>query len=301
MAPELTPYLIPEPVGPEMQKLVASVSLEKVRTNDFLVDVNQQLQHLVGYVIRMEPGVQPPEQTLSLRTGSCRDSAWLLVQLFRNLGLAARFVSGYLIQLKPDVKAIDGPSGTEEDFTDLQVWTEVYLPGAGWIGLDPTSGLFAGEGHLPVVATPRPSAAAPISGGEDECQVEFFHEMTGTRVHEDPQVTLPYTDKQWAEIEGLGHAIDHDLDAGDVRLTMGASPRLCRLTTWTERSGIRQLSGRTSGGWRGICCCSCGMSSLRGLSCTMARGSGIRESLCPGGRLLVTGGWMACRCGGILT
>ena len=224
LATELTPYLVPEPMGPEMRKLVDSISLEKANTNDFLVSVNQKLQHVIRYVIRMEPGVQTPEQTLGLGTGSCRDTAWLLVQLFRNLGLAARFVSGYLIQLKPDLKALDGPSGTEEDFTDLHAWTEVYLPGAGWIGLDPTSGLFAGEGHLPVAATPQPSAAAPISGGVDECEVEFFHEMTVTRVHEDPRVTLPYTDKQWAEIEALGHAIDAELTAGEVRLTMGGEP-----------------------------------------------------------------------------
>ena len=197
---------------------------EKPRTNDFLVAINQRLWKDIKYAIRLEPGVQTPEETLTLASGSCRDSAWLLCQLLRHCGLAARFVSGYLIQLKVDVKALDGPSGAEKDFTDLHAWTEVYLPGGGWIGLDPTSGLFAGEGHIPLACTPDPSSAAPISGGVDECECEFGFEMSVTRVYESPRVTLPYTDEQWKSIESLGHAIDDDLKKGDVRLTMGGEP-----------------------------------------------------------------------------
>jgi len=195
-----------------------------LRTIDFLVAINQRLWKDIKYLIRLEPGVQTPEQTLTNLSGSCRDSAWLLCQLLRHCGLAARFVSGYLIQLKPDVKALDGPSGAEKDFTDLHAWTEVYLPGGGWIGLDPTSGLLAGEGHIPLACTPDPTSAAPISGAIDECKTEFSFDMTVTRFYESPRVTLPYTDDQWKRIESLGHAIDADLNKNDVRLTMGGEP-----------------------------------------------------------------------------
>jgi uncharacterized protein (DUF2126 family) len=223
-AVELAPYLVREPASPRLAKYVAQCARSEVRTIDFLVEINQRVAHDVRYLIRMEPGVQSPTQTLEFASGSCRDSAWLLVQLLRHLGLAARFVSGYLIQLTPDVKALDGPAGPSVDFTDLHAWCEVYLPGAGWIGLDPTSGLLAGEGHIPLACTPEPSSAAPISGSVDECEVEFEHQMSVRRVWEAPRVTRPYSEAQWREIERLGVQVDHALEAADVRLTMGGEP-----------------------------------------------------------------------------
>ena len=221
---ELAPYLVKGALTPRFAALLASTSRQPQRTIDFLVGLNQRLQGDIRYLIRMEPGVQTPEVTLTNASGSCRDSGWLMVQVLRHLGLAARFVSGYLIQLKPDVKALDGPSGTEVDFTDLHAWCEVYLPGAGWIGLDPTSGLMAGEGHIPVACTPEPSSAAPVSGAVDECEVSFEHRMSVTRIHESPRVTLPYSDDQWQAIVDLGQRVDEQLVAGDVRLTMGGEP-----------------------------------------------------------------------------
>ena len=221
---ELAPYLVTTQATPRFAALVASIDRRPQATIDFLVGINQRLQRDVRYLIRMEPGVQDPETTLANASGSCRDSGWLMVQLLRHLGLAARFVSGYLIQLKPDVKSLDGPSGTEIDFTDLHAWCEVYLPGAGWIGFDPTSGLMAGEGHIPVACTPEPSSAAPVSGEVDDCEVSFEHRMGITRVHESPRVTLPYNDAQWQAIVALGDRVDAELVAGDVRLTMGGEP-----------------------------------------------------------------------------
>jgi len=223
-AEELAPYLVTEAPTPLLQAYLDKIDRKEQRTIDFLVGINQQVQQDVNYLIRMEPGVQTPEETLASGSGSCRDSGWLLVQLLRHCGLAARFVSGYLIQLTPDVKALDGPSGTTVDFTDLHAWCEVFLPGAGWIGLDATSGLLAGEGHIPLACTPTPSSAAPIEGGVDESEVEFGHEMKVTRIYESPRVTKPYTEEQWSEVLALGDAVDARLKAGDVRLTMGGEP-----------------------------------------------------------------------------
>jgi uncharacterized protein (DUF2126 family) len=228
---DLEPYLRVDPVAARslFRQLIDSIPRTPARTVDFLMDLNRSLQQSIRYLIRLEPGVQTPEQTLEKSSGSCRDSSWLLVQLMRHLGLAARFVSGYLIQLTPDVKSLDGPSGTEVDFTDLHAWCEVYVPGAGWIGLDPTSGMLTGEGHIPLCATPEPATAAPITGsmsvaGEGELETEFGHTMTVTRVVESARVTKPYSDEQWAAIDALGGEVDAKLSAGDVRLTMGGEP-----------------------------------------------------------------------------
>ncbi len=221
---ELTPYFECVESGPLLLKWIKKVPTEKKRIEDFLVELNLRLHQDLGYVVRMEPGVQTCEETLELASGSCRDSAWLLVQILRHLGLAARFVSGYLVQLTADVKSLDGPSGPESDFTDLHAWAEVFVPGAGWIGLDPTSGLFAGEGHIPLACTPDPVSAAPVTGAIDKCEVEFEFENTVTRIHEDPRVTRPYSDEQWQAVMALGEQIEAELNANDVRLTMGGEP-----------------------------------------------------------------------------
>ncbi|MEL6997578.1 MAG: transglutaminase family protein [Pseudomonadota bacterium] len=224
LAKDLAPYLETGKQGPLFEEFLEIISRDEQPTNDFLVEVNRLVQDAVAYTIRMEPGVQTPEETLEKGSGSCRDSAWLLCHIMRRLGLASRFVSGYLIQLTPDVKAVDGPSGPDEDFTDLHAWTEVYAPGAGWIGLDPTSGLFAAEGHIPLAATPSPKSAAPITGALEECEVTFSHHMEVNRVREEPRVTYPFTDAHWDRIDATGRKIDDILSAGDVRLTMGGEP-----------------------------------------------------------------------------
>ncbi len=224
LAGELAPYLELDPCGPALDAWVSGVSRDKKQLTNFLVDLNFRLHQEIRYVIRMEPGVQSPDETLALRSGSCRDSAWLLVQILRRLGLAARFVSGYLIQLKPDLTTIEGPQGADHDFTDLHAWAEVYVPGAGWIGLDVTSGLLCAEGHLPLAATPHYRSAAPIEGMVDFAQASFHFEMHVDRIDEAPRITRPFADEDWTRLDALGEAVDRDLDANDVRLTMGGEP-----------------------------------------------------------------------------
>jgi uncharacterized protein (DUF2126 family)/transglutaminase-like putative cysteine protease len=226
---ELAPFRVLRKAGPRLTSVLeavrAAVNGKPVRMVDMLVMVNRLISERISYVVRMEPGVWTPERTLTEEKGSCRDSAWLLVNLLRHLGFAARFVSGYLIQLVADVKPVgDGPAGPTADFTDLHAWAEVYLPGAGWIGLDATSGLMAGEGHIPLAATPAPVSAAAISGLVGECEAEFDFEMKVTRVAETPRVTKPYTPKQWQDILAQGAEVDRALERGDVRLTMGGEP-----------------------------------------------------------------------------
>src|SRR5208283_3423683 len=224
LARELRPYLENETAGAKLSEFLTRGPRGPTRTIDSLVGLNQLVKEEIRYVIRMQPGVQTCEETLCTRTGSCRDSAWLLVEIMRHLGLAARFVSGYLIQLQADVKPLDGPAGPSSDFTDLHAWAEVYLPGAGWVGFDPTSGLLAGEGHIPLACTPEASSAAPITGLVEPSNVTFNYSMTVRRLNDTSRVTKPYTDDQWTSINNLAYLVDAHLESGDVRLTMGGEP-----------------------------------------------------------------------------
>lgn len=222
---DLSIYMTPEPAGPLLHQFLDGVDRTPMNTVNFVTALNARVQQEVGYIVRLEAGVYGPEETLARRQGSCRDSGWLLVQALRHLGLAARFVSGYLIQLKPDLVSLDGPPGTDHDFTDLHAWCEVYLPGAGWIGLDPTSGLLTGESHIPLSATPHYRNAAPISGSySGSASVDFAFDMSVRRIAEHPRITKPYSDEAWERLNALGRQVDEDLRQNDVRLTMGGEP-----------------------------------------------------------------------------
>jgi uncharacterized protein (DUF2126 family) len=242
---DLAAYLEPEPAGQLLSAFLGGLSPGPANTVDYFVALNRKLQQTIRYITRMEPGVQTPDETLAAAQGSCRDTAWLLVQILRHLGIPARFVSGYLIQLRPDVKSLDGPSGTDHDFTDLHAWSEVYIPGAGWIGFDPTSGLLCGEGHLPVAATPHYRSAAPISGVVDAAEVDFSYQMGVTRIAERPRVTYPFSDAAWNALDALGEQVDADLAALDVRLTMGGEPTFVSIDDYQSAEWNTEALGKT--------------------------------------------------------
>ncbi|HEV2274019.1 MAG TPA: transglutaminase family protein [Acidobacteriaceae bacterium] len=222
LARDLQAYRSAPPAGPLLQRFLGAIGREKRETIGLLVDLNQRVSREIGYVARLDPGIQSCEETLARRTGSCRDSAWLLVQALRHLGIAARFVSGYLIQLADDPGAGDGAHST--DSADLHAWAEAFLPGAGWIGLDPTSGLLAGEGHLPLASSPEALDAAPVGGTVEPAKVDFSYSLSIRRLNEVPSVSRPFTDEAWARLEEVARKVDADLAAQDVRLTMGGEP-----------------------------------------------------------------------------
>ncbi|MBV9136927.1 MAG: transglutaminase family protein, partial [Hyphomicrobiales bacterium] len=224
LAEELAPYLKPSTAGEKLDAFLAGLPKGHRPTVELLVDLNERVHRAVRYVVRMEPGVQEPEETLSLGSGSCRDSAWLLAELLRRLGIAARFVSGYLVQLRADMDPVDGPKGPKKDTADLHAWAEAYLPGAGWVGLDATSGLLCSEGHLPLAAAPHYGSAAPVSGAVEPAKVDFDFELRVERIYETPRITKPFSEESWRQLDALGERVDHDLASQDVRLTLGGEP-----------------------------------------------------------------------------
>jgi len=245
LRPDLEIYRRAEAPGPRLREFLESLPREQVNTVDWVVALNARIATEISYVIRMEPGVLSPEETLSIGKGSCRDSSWLLVEVLRHLGFAARFVSGYLIQLKPDLKALDGPSGTEVDFTDLHAWGEVYLPGAGWIGLDPTSGLLTGESHIPLAASPHFRNAAPIAGVASAAEVDFTFDMHVSRFAEHPRITKPFSEGAWEALDDLGRKVDAELQAEDVRLTMGGEPTFISIDDYEAAEWNTEAVGPT--------------------------------------------------------
>jgi len=251
LAQDLSPYLAVDDNGPLLEAMFNDLRPEGQGTVDFIVGVNEQISRQVAYTVRMEVGVQTPDETIALKLGSCRDSGWLLVQLLRRMGLAARFVSGYLIQLKADIDPVEGAQGTRTDFTDLHAWAEVYIPGAGWIGFDATSGLLCGEGHIPLAASPHYRSAAAITGAASRPADHFDFAMTVTRLVEPIRITRPFEDIDWDALDRVGEQVEADLQKQDVRLTMGGEPTFVSIDDFEADEWNIDASGPTKPGIAG--------------------------------------------------
>jgi uncharacterized protein (DUF2126 family) len=224
---ELGPFLVLDDpavaTGPLFEALLAELP-SSGNTVDALVEINRVTNERIEYVIREEPGVWTPERTLSEGRGSCRDSAMLLIALLRRRGIAARFVSGYLIQVTDEGMLPDLPKGLDHDVVDLHAWAEAYIPGAGWVGLDATSGLFASEGHIPLATASTPALAAPLFGTADVLAEEVGFAMSVARLGHEPRPTAPYTEQVWADLLAAGRIADRELTKLGLTLTMGGEP-----------------------------------------------------------------------------
>ncbi|MEZ4266859.1 MAG: transglutaminase family protein [Myxococcota bacterium] len=190
----------------------------------YVVELAGKVAASVRYVIREESGVWTPEETLAQGRGSCRDSAVLLVAALRRAGLAARFASGYLVQLADEGMIPDQPRGVDRDVVDLHAWAEVYLPGAGWVGIDGTSGLLCGEGHIPLACTPSPGLAAPLEGTSDVFASALDFAMIVGRVGHEASPTTPYTEATWQQLLAQAAAADERLVEEGLHLTLGGEP-----------------------------------------------------------------------------
>jgi uncharacterized protein (DUF2126 family) len=253
--------------GPRFERFLAELPREG-STVSLVVAYNTAVNQRIRYIIREEPGIWTPEETLAQGRGSCRDSAVLLCAALRRLGLAARFVSGYLVQLTDEGMIPDAPRGVGRDVVDLHAWAEVFLPGAGWIGLDATSGLLCGEGHIPLACTAHPPLAAPIEGSSDVAAADVSFSMTVGRLGHEPRPTAPYTDEVWADLLAAGDRTDDRLAALGVTLTMGGEPTFCARDCSQEPEWNAEALGPTK--W----------------TLGLALAGALRERLVPGGALL---------------
>jgi uncharacterized protein (DUF2126 family) len=211
--------------GTRFQALLASLPAGGP-TVGFVIEVNRLVHQALRYVIREEPGIWTPEETLEHERGSCRDQAVLLIALLRARGLAARFASGYLVQLADEGMLPDEPRGVGRDVADLHAWCEVFLPGGGWIGLDPTSGLLCGEGHIPLASVAHPALGAPIEGTADRVAGSAEFTLKIGRLGHEVRPTAPFPEAAWGALLAGADRADAALSAAGLELTSGGEPTL---------------------------------------------------------------------------
>ncbi|MDX2088117.1 MAG: transglutaminase family protein [Kofleriaceae bacterium] len=272
---ELAPYL--ETADPAYRMGRKAIELlEEVPatgdTLDMLIKLNALVRQRVAYVIRDEAGVWTPEETLVNGRGSCRDSAVLLVALMRARGIAARFASGYLVQLTDEGMIPDEPKGVDRDVVDLHAWAEAYVPGAGWIGFDGTSGLLCGEGHIALASTASPSAAAPIDGTAELGASAVSFSTSIMRLGHETRPTAPYTEDVWQQLLAGGDRADEVLRGAGLEVWIGGEP------TFTARPDV--AGAHDAPEWQGAALGADKWRRGRALANT------LRDRLAPGGVVL---------------
>src|SRR5215469_5661941 len=200
----LTPYKI---IAPEEQAETDEIwRLDGKRdTVGALVELAKTIRAEIAYEVRLEGDARLPSETIELRSGACRDTSLLCATILRKIGLAVRVVSGFLCEFHVDVEDRRSESG-------LHAWIEAYLPGAGWIGIDPTNGTFCDHRFIPTAVGIRMQDVAPVQGS-------FFGKATG---HFDSHLDLNLITER--DMSKIAAQVEKTLASEGVTLTMGGEP-----------------------------------------------------------------------------
>lgn len=207
---ELAPYLRRGTSGSKLNQFLKKLKLKSGYITEQIGAINEYVSNALAVTGPGNPGAIDLETVLHQGHGSAWELAWLLTLTLRNVGLAARVTQGYRIFL--DAKA-------KTDTVSNHAWSEVFLPGAGWVGLDPCGGLFINEGYIPLASAPEPLRVLPIAGYRECCE-ETFNETISIRRLSPKISSWPLNESQWADLKNLGHYIDSDLNAQNIKLAM---------------------------------------------------------------------------------
>ncbi len=208
LAGELAPYLWSGESGEELRRWLDTLD----RTPAPTVERIQQIATRTAEDFRLEDHRRQPDLSRLLRdgSGSHRELAWLLTLSLRALGIATRLVSGYRLMITADAHA------------HLHSWCDAYLPGAGWIGLDPASGLLTAEHHIPLCTASDPTRVLPVLGYRESCEEEL-QERISLRLLESHAADWPYSAAQWTRLESAAASVDAALRGTGIRLGQSTS------------------------------------------------------------------------------
>ena len=238
---ELTPYLHLPKAGPRLADYLGALDADSAYIIEKLGKLTGNVHRSLAIVGSAQPGAVDLEDVVKRGTASPWEAAWLMAVSLRHLGVAARFTAGYRVVLASEAVPIHAWTADAEDSetslwldsASLHAWCEVFLPGAGWIGLDPSAGLFTHEGYIPLTATPDPLRALPwvaeVAEPGKPAEVpppdESFESIAVRRLIAAAEPS-PYSDAQWGDISALGQSVDARLATAGISLAMGQTLNL---------------------------------------------------------------------------